>query len=302
MYSEITSTCSRSQRGSVTVLVVFLLPVMCVMLMLVVNIGQALFEKIRLQQTVDMCALSAANVQAVGLNEIADLNNEARLQYLYMLSQHVIPFWSTFSDGKNCTDFFVDVFDAIRDKQDEANEDYADAALDTAQLVKKLNLPMTTLESVNPEDSKLMEYKEVDGYYGFLFLVGCPCKYCLSYSSYTWNDNLAGKPERWGIHYGKLGPSSKCATVAPMFGSVSYKIKKKKRPTTYSAFKITQRPKNFILAAGIFGRLDKLVAYAAAKPVGGSIYQGKPTYKGVLWQLNDLDPEPDVDELSKYEH
>ena len=295
-------TRSCGQCGSVTVLVVFLLPVMCIMLMLVVNIGQAVFEKIRLQQTVDMCALSAANVQAMGLNEIADLNFESETQYRIMLTQHLIPFWSTFMDGKDCTDFFEDVFEEIRKQQDDANTDYAESALDVAQWIKKLNLPETSLKSVNPNDSKLMEYKEVKGYYGFMFLVDCPCKYCLGYPSFVWNGNMAGKPERWGPHWGKQSAGSKCAVVVPWFGSVEYKIEKKKSPTTYAAFKITQRPKNFMLAPGIFGKLDELMAYAAAKPVGGSIYRGSPRYKGALWQLKDLDPAPDVDDLNKYEH
>ncbi len=299
---DTTTERQNAQCGSVTVLVVFLLPVMCIMLMLMVNIGQAVFEKIRLQQTVDMCALSAANVQAMGLNEIADLNFEAEFQYWSMALQHAIPFWASFSDGKNCTDFFKDVFKEILEKQDDANSDYAEAALDIAEYVKMINLPMTTLESVNPEDSKLMKYKKVSRFYFFLFLSECSCKYCPSLTSFTWNGNMAGKAEKWGLHFGKQSEGTKCSVSIPMFGSIDYKIKKKKNPTTYSAFKITQRPKRFILASGIFGKLDELVAYAAAKPVGGSIYNGKPQYKGVLWRLNDLEPAPDVDDLSEFEH
>ncbi len=290
------------QNGSVTVLVVFLLPVMCIMLMLVVNIGQAIFEKIRLQQTVDMCALSAANVQAMGLNEIAELNFDSLEQYGYMVLYHAKPYWNSIMDGMSCTNFFEKVFQAIRRKQDEANTDYAKSALRVAQWVKYLNLPSTTLESVNPKDSKLMEYESKSGPYFYLFLVPCSCKYCSPLPGYMWNDGAAGDAKRWGLHNGKIGPMVQCAMFAPWGGTVDYMIKKKKNPTTYSAFKITQRPKNFILASGIFGKLDTLVAYAAAKPVGGSIQKFSPKYKGVLWKLNELSPRPDVDELQNFEH
>ena len=52
--------CNEGERGSVTVFVALMLPILALMIFLVVNIGQLVFEKIRLQNTADACALSAA--------------------------------------------------------------------------------------------------------------------------------------------------------------------------------------------------------------------------------------------------
>lgn len=63
-------------RGQVTLFFILCLGVMVMLLAFLVNLGQVLHEKILVQTVADMAALSAANVQAAGLNEIADLNTE----------------------------------------------------------------------------------------------------------------------------------------------------------------------------------------------------------------------------------
>jgi hypothetical protein len=71
---------------------------------------------------------------------------------------------------------------------------------------------------------------------------------------------------------------------------------------TYSAFKLTQDPKDFILAGSVFGRLKKMTTYAAAMPTDGNVEDGKPKYKPVLVRLGKLDPRPSVSDLDKVLH
>ena len=55
-----------NQKGSIIVMIAFLLPVMLLMLAMIVNISQLVFTKIKLQNTVDACALVAADVDRRG--------------------------------------------------------------------------------------------------------------------------------------------------------------------------------------------------------------------------------------------
>jgi len=52
----------------------FFVQIAAIFVILLGDMSQLVFEKIKLQQTVDEAALAAANIQAIGLNEIADLN------------------------------------------------------------------------------------------------------------------------------------------------------------------------------------------------------------------------------------
>ncbi|MEZ4568676.1 MAG: pilus assembly protein TadG-related protein, partial [Desulfobacterales bacterium] len=110
-------------------MVAFLLPVMLLMLMMIVNINQLVFTKIKLQNTVDACALSAAAVQAAGLNEIADLTGEMAYESAkaqWFLSSGT---WHNFSFAVSARNFFYNsksgVLDHIRRYQKEANAYFA---------------------------------------------------------------------------------------------------------------------------------------------------------------------------------
>lgn len=301
----------KAERGSITVYAVFLLPIMLMMCLLLANVGQAIFEKVRLQNTVDAAALAAATVQSAGLNEIADLNFEIDLEYYKMLLYLVsAPFWDSYSDGKACVDYFDEVFEKLRDYQDEANEDYAEKAQSIAQRVVEDNLPKATLTSVRENDDQLCEFEdpeERNWYFIFRICsccscgVGCACSCCPSLPVCTWDDNRAGSKKYRLPHDGRQWQVNTGIPI-PMFGTVSTKREKKETPTTYAAFKITQPATDFILASGVFGQLEELTAYAAAKPAGGTVYDGKPEYKPIMVLLRSLDPRPDIDDLNQFEH
>lgn len=301
-----------TEHGSTTVLVVFLLPIMVIMMLLLANVGQAVFEKLRLQNTADAAALSAASVQAAGLNEIADLNFAWELEYFKMLRIILPPtFWDSYNDGNSCYNYFKDVFKEINKYQDDANEEYAEDALEIAEKVVEANLPSASIESVNPEDDKLMEYSDGDEMTVFFLYricmccscgVGCACSCCPTWPTVMWNDSTAGSKKFDLPHDGRL-PKPNTGILLPGFpGTVKVKIRKEDSPTTYSAFKVTQPEKDFIFAGSLFGKLEELTAYAAAKPTGGDIYNMEPNYFPIMTRLADLEPRPDVDDLEKFEH
>ncbi len=303
--------CDRDEQGSITVLAVFLLPIMLLLTLLLANVGQAIFEKVRLQNTVDAATLAAATVQSAGLNEIADLNFEMDLEYIKFIQiLTTAPFWDSYGDGNGCVSFFKKVFKALRTYQDRANTYYARMALYIAQSVSRENLPSATLRSVNPKDSKLMEFTRADSRnWFFLYRIcsccpcglHCQCECCPYLPVAKWISGLAGLSQYRGPHDGRLRIVNR-GILLPAFGSVKTKRGKKSSPTTYSAFKITQPAKDFIFAAGVFGKMESLTAYAAAKPAGGNVKDGVPDYKPVMVMLRSLKPRPRVDNLMRFEH
>lgn len=305
------------QEGSITVMTALLMPTLVLMIMLVMNIGQLIFEKIRIQNAADAVAYSAATVQAAGLNEIADLNKSAKKEYL----EHLLPIlaksfstpFKTQNDGQNTVKFYKKVFDYIREYQDDANKDYAEKAMSVAKKVKKANLDDqgvkdVTLRSLNPKSSldspgKLMEYSKKTGYVAYMYWSPVPCvpKPCQR-SATKWNDQMAGSAKYEGKHDGTSTTQVNSIAQLPGFGTVKYKISKKNSPTTYAAFELSWAPHDLVLGPDIFGRTEKMKAYAAAIPTGGKVVDGRPKYTVVLAQLGKLSPRPKADNLSKVLH
>lgn len=303
------------QQGSVTVAVAFLLPILLLMLMLILNIGQMVYEKLRLQNAADACALSAATVQAAGLNEIADLNLQAEIEYAKMLFYLIEPpgFWKTQSDGTGCIDHFKEVFKAIREYQDEANEYFAKKALEAAKWAKKRNLDRigvtgVSLSSINPTQKengkpKLMEYRENTRPAMFLWVSGgcapIPCMIPVK----SWIEPMAGDARHVGPHRGIVEMVVNANAVETYETTVKPSITKKKKPLTYSAFRLSQRPRDYILGASdLFGRMRTLEAYAAAMPSGGSAAGLKATYEPAMVRLNAVNPRPQAPDIGRVLH
>jgi hypothetical protein len=284
------------------------------MMMLVMDIGQLVFEKIRLQNVADACAYSAATVQAAGLNEIADLNLSAELEYgklLVILAKTAGAPFTDQTSGQNTVKFYEKIFKNIRGYQDKANSEYARKALDVAKRVKKADLDElgvkdVSMRSINPKSSesqpgKLMEYRKESGPYGYLYwlpIVIPP----VPQNATSWNDAMAGDASYEGGHDGSMTTTVVSIAPSAASGSVKYKISKKSSPTTYSAFELKHAPHELILASSIFGRTKDLVAYSAAMPTGGDVEWSLPYYKPVLVRLNTLNPKPKADYISKVLH
>jgi hypothetical protein len=303
----------RRQRGSITILVTFLLPTLVVMCLLAVNVGRLIHDKLRLQHTADLAAYSAATVQAAGLNEIADLNFMAEMELMALRIYLAMPvMFQSQDEGNKCVKYFKKVFKAIRKDQDDANKWYAKKAKETAESVVKQNLGRegvkdAKIKSINPRssgsgDEKLMEYREHMGtMINFLYKSGdcgiIPCMLVVK----KWDDAMAGDEKHYGPHMG-LTFSVENSIPAPYMEWIKYKIVKKKTPITYAAFELTQPQRTVLLGEEVFGRMPKLRAYSAAMPTGGEVENGMPYYRPIMVRLAKLNPKPNVSDLSKVLH
>ncbi len=304
------------QRGSVTVFVALLLPTLMVMIFLVLNIGQLVFEKIRLQNTADACALSAAAAQAAGLNEIAEVNFWSQ-DHVYPIARAVMAWsenvpWKNENTAKSAVRYYKGVFRALRRYQDDANTYYADKAMRIAKAVKKANcddrgIESVRLESINPRSrlekpGKLLKYETHRETVRYAYVGASDHHPCAISAALAWSDLMAGPQDHFCTHMGAM-PVVVCGKHHEHASTeFEYKISKKGSPMTYAAFKLTQESKSFVLAESIFGRMQTMEAYAAAMPTKGNVEKGKPDYVAVLVRLDKLDPKPDVPDLGKVLH
>jgi hypothetical protein len=268
------------EKGSITVLIVLLLPIMILMLALVVNINQLIFTKMKLQNTVDACALSAAAVQAAGLNEIADLNIEMAMESQkagYFLSSGT---WYDFQAARATKDFFYNssngVIDWIRKYQRQANQTYAEDAERVAQHVKQLNFPQSKLTAKH-NTGQLTYLKEHFYDAGFM------------YYSASYPDDPPVLTQQWfnpddprfaDAHDGRI--SFPAQRMTPLYDSFRILEKTEKKTPTYVDYDIMLPAHPFVMADAIFRGVPTLRATAAARPAGGNIYRQRPSYRAVL--------------------
>jgi hypothetical protein len=121
------ASCSR-QSGQTTVLLALSMFVLICFLAFMVDVGQLVHDRILTQNAADMVALSAANVQAAGMNELADLNWEYRLlqeELLYWLG--MMPYANK-GEIENLVQYFKDWMTLVRELMREANQNFPDYA------------------------------------------------------------------------------------------------------------------------------------------------------------------------------
>lgn len=268
------------ERGSITVTIAFLLPIMVLMIALIVNINHLIFTKIRLQNTVDACALSAAAVQAAGLNEIADLNIEMTREYKRISGILRSGTWYNYNHARNARDFFYNgasgVIDWIYRYQKQFNNYYASQAEIVAQQVKDLNFSESML-TPNHNTGRLTEFikhkkSAAFAFYTASFSLGSPVPTLRWYHP--------DDPRYAGSHDGRYWmPAKRKVRVK---GSFKIPERIEKIAPTYVYYQLTLPAKNYILASSIFGSVPVLKARAAAKPAGGHVYDLRPNYEAVL--------------------
>ena len=272
------------ENGSITVMIAFLLPVMLLMLMLIVNINQLFFQKIRLQNTVDACALSAAAVQAAGLNEIADLNQD-------MVDEHRnirnilgrSPPWYNYSSANSAKQWFnngsAGVLDWIDKYQISANTYYAFMADAIAQNVKNMNLPQSSLIPRHRQGS-LASFTMERMPCTFRYYTKTDTSMFPSYSpTRIWVKPLS-LPMFKGYHDGSFTIIAK--RIIPLTGVFTLPYQRHKTSRVEVSYEIILPPQNFLLANSLFNGVPMLRARAKAKPAGGSITKLRPAYTAVL--------------------
>ena len=113
----------QAQSGQTTVLLALSMMVLICFLAFMVNVGQLVHDRILTQNVADMVALSAANIQAAGMNELADLNWEYRelQQDFDKYLGEGSPFASR-GDVENLVEYFRGWMDLVKTDMDIANE------------------------------------------------------------------------------------------------------------------------------------------------------------------------------------
>jgi len=314
-----------NERGSVTIFITILIPVLLTLIILIADIGQLIFERIRLQTTVDACALSAATVQAVGLNEIADLNHEAFIEYWKVRRILASGVWYSRSEAQKVVRFYDNVFKALTKYRKEANRRFARQAWDQALQVQVQNLPKATLRRVSGGSwSQLIQFREElkDVHY---ICYTASCFLCSPVPTQHWYD--PDIPEFYGRHDGSYSLPGK--RTVPLLGNHEYAVRWRKvtPPVTYAALELRQQSKGFILGNRLFDmtsplnwraipreyqpyirslrvrmRMPEMVAYAAAKPTGGDVFNMDPGYQPILTLLRELAPQPQISNIDQMEH
>ena len=277
------------QKGSITVMIALLLPVLFLMMAMIVNVSQLVYTKIRLQTTVDACALSAAAVQAAGLNEIADLNWEMENEFK-KIKNFLSPksgTWYSYGEALQAKNFFYNgsngVIDHIKKYQLRSNQIFADDAEKTAQHVKKKNFPQSILRPSHPshDTKKLTVLIEPPRarvsfkYFRRSFSKGSPVR------TIKWSDPPPpDSPKHSGSHDGRYASYSK--RTSRTTGKFSILKKIRKTTPTFVNYELFLRPQPFWVADTIFGQTPPLIAKAAARPAGGDVYRQQPFYRAVL--------------------
>lgn len=316
-----------NERGASTIFVVIMMAVFFVFTVLIIDVGQLIFEKIRLQTTVDLCALSAASVQAAGLNEIADLNYDAKLEYRRAKSDLGGGRWHSYGQARSAFTFHNRVLENIDTYRNRANVVFAAKAHQIAERVKRMNLPGSSLYNVAPQPSRLISRTQIvrkPVRYSY-YLSYCPPDKCSPKSVKFFRTYL--NPSRYwlGHSYNRYYIHRKGVS----YGSRVVKERwiKATSDQTYAAYGLRQEVKPFILGDLLFDlrnlklpdgtpqkykniidkyrtrvRMPVLTAYAGAKPNGGDIYDGNAEYRPILYPLNSFHPSPRIPELSSYRH
>lgn len=274
-------TCTLSEKGSMTVLVSLMVPIFALMIILVANIGQLIFEKIRLQNTVDMCALAGATVQSVGMNEIADLNQEMFIEHHKLEGLLESGVWYDKGEAGEAVDFFYNgstgVLDYINRYQEEANHYYAQKTWEFALKVKDQNLPKATLEDLNEQD-KLTELEPITRTLSYHYY-DKSCSSCDKKTTYKWSD--PDDPRYEDRHDGKK-ESKKRRKRRKKGETQEIPELVKKVDRVYVYYKLSQPAKEFSLGKSLFKAMPELTAKAEAKPNEGHTENRQPYYQARL--------------------
>ena len=305
------------QRGAGMVFAAMFIPVMAIAIILLSNLSQLVFEKIKLQQTVDQAALSAAAVQSIGLNELADLNFSALREY-YKADLALQPptFWHDASQPLAAIKYHEEIFAWINKYREEANINYAQLAHRYAENVIQRNLQGmdVSYEKVpgasNDQLTNYRERPEMPIRYQYYtryceittFFGSYPCTYLFPM---LWSNPedptdiaTAGSRIGWRNSYNGYLTGLKQGVYNP-----TVRWEKDTSSTTYAAYKITQKEKRFAVGGNFLQQVfPEISVYAAAKPTGGIMYDMRPTYVPRLEHLQELKPTPSIPNLSQVDH
>lgn len=282
-------------KGSMVVFIAVFIPIMFLLVFMVANVGQMIILKIKLQAAADAAAFAAATVQSIGLNEIADLNIDARLEF--KKAENILqssPRWYSSSHPSRAAVFFRRVLGAIHVYQEDADRTFSVAAKNAAEHVVKvsaggLNARMET-EGLNNLFSSSFEKRNVSySYYTYSFDWPFPRRTVKAWyhpDDYRYSGHHDGS---YTLERRRGGSGS---------GSVTFNVSRLRHSQTYAMIKLTVDAGKFLFGGTpyrgvtLFSRMPPMRAYAAAMPTGGTIGSldatPAPDYYAVLVRLKDI--------------
>ena len=297
------------QQGAAMVFVAGFMIVMAIMTVLAANVGQLVFDKLRLQQTVDQATLGAANIQAIGLNEIADLNRAAREEYQNAKALLSPVPWFNSSLANVEIRYFDEIFYWLDYYRRDANERYAALAVEYANATMAENLPdlysqgLLEIEPVAGSSIEyLTEYELIPFPVQYSYYTSW-CKYCGAPAAFNGPQsppNFISYDRRQSSRF--ISVINRTAPVSDVY-MPDVRWAKVSPPVTYAAYKITQRRDGYAVGESTLADYyPELRVYASAKPSQGVLFGGVPSYIPLLKHLGRHDPQPAVDHLGEIQH
>jgi hypothetical protein len=274
------SSLYQDRRGQTTILFALTVMIFVCFLAFMVNVGQLIHGRILTQAVADMVALSAANVQAAGLNEIADLNNEHRsMQDELLRWLSTTWFFSNSGEVNRLCDYFEDLMSRVINYKRNVNNTFPAYARNAAYrtlawcngeyggfAIKELKLSGNSGTLVNLTSTVS---KTLRGWY----VQQCSCKYCPPLTTYQVNKNRYFPVQITGM---------KCG-VPVVQSRYLYETYEKKTFGTkvYTVVTVTREEMGSLVNMASLGfdvKIPRMEAMSAAMPTGGNIEAGQPTY------------------------
>lgn len=268
----------KGEHGQTSVLFALAFMVFICFLAFMVDIGQMIHDRILTQNVADMVALSAANAQAAGYNELADLNWEYE-----ELQNDLVDVWlpgfiyANKSQIENLIQYFKDWMAIVKSLMMEANSifpQYAEmAAYKTLDYYNGMYGGFSIDNFYQFPDGKLCELHHTDP-------VDLRGRYVepaeeppvMAFNSIKWRDR-------------PIMPMPTVGIIAPHYDTLDepYMLKEQKFPTypTHVVVSVSRQPRKVFVNLPDYGYdvgIPKIEAWAAAMPTGGMVKGGETSY------------------------
>ena len=297
------------QQGAAMVFVAGFMIVMAIMTVLAANVGQLVFDKLRLQQTVDQATLGAANIQAIGLNEIADLNRAAREEYQNALAVLSPVPWFSSGAARVEVEYFKRIFFWLDYYREDANRRFANLAVEYANATVAENLPdlyhqglLEVAPIAGSSLANLIEYEKIPFTVPYSYYTSW-CKYCFTIAAFNGYQSPANRVSWDRRQLSRYLSGINRTAPAPGVYVPDVLWTKITPPVTYAAYSITQRREEYAVGGSTLADFyPELKVYASAKPSQGELFTGFPSYVPLLKNLTRHDPEPAINFLDEIQH
>lgn len=268
----------RDQRGQTTIFLALSMMVLVLFLAFMVNVGQMVHDRILTQVVADACALSAANVQAVGLNEVADLNWECQTLLDELQNALKLQFWD--DSVNDMIDYYDSWMEINREMQQIMLKVFPAlshlAVLNTVSWYnKKYGRKFSAIPLIHPKYPGFslcpVEAYDVNLFWIQHYPCSIPCPPLPVF-------NFVGI--RLTI-IPPIGPIPKTGIPIPQTRVISGRTRKDVNVETYYRVMVTGQTHPALINMKRWGfdvEVPEMVAFALAMPTGGSIDNLDPSY------------------------